>query len=277
MTLPASALAHYFNRIGYTGTPGTDPVTLHALHVRQPLTIAFENLDSWLGRPVALTPEAIFDKLVLRGRGGYCFEQNLLFRLVLEHLGFTVRGLSARVLWNLPDDQVLPRTHQLLLVHCAGEDWIADVGFGGLTMTAPLRLGTLQPQATPHETLRLVALPEGGYRLEAKIAQQWRPLYAFSLEAQQTADYEMANWYVSTHPSSRMVLELIAARADHGCRHALLGRRYTQHFPDGRHEQRTIESPTALRHLLETTLQINTHALPELDTRLATLFANTAP
>src|SRR5690606_17659533 len=106
-------------------------------------------------------------KLVLSGRGGYCFEHNRLFGAVLESLGFDVTGLAARVLWEREPGSVMPRTHMLLTVDVAGEPYIADVGFGGLTLTAPLRLVPDLEQPTPHETFR-VQRRDDGFVLEVR-------------------------------------------------------------------------------------------------------------
>src|SRR5204862_693519 len=98
-------------------------------------------------------------KLLTPGRGGWCFEHNLLFAHALEAIGFDVTRLAARVRWNVPEDVVTARSHMLLRVRVDGEDWIADVGFGGLTLTAPLRLRPELEQATPHEPHRIGLRP----------------------------------------------------------------------------------------------------------------------
>jgi N-hydroxyarylamine O-acetyltransferase len=146
----------YFRRIGYAG--GREPTldTLAALHLRHVQAIAFENLNPLLGWPVALDLASLERKLVHGGRGGYCFEQNLLFGHVLGTLGFRVTGLAARVQWNRPEDALRALTHQLLRVDLADGPYIADVGFGGQTLTGPLRLEPGLEQTTPHEPFRLI-------------------------------------------------------------------------------------------------------------------------
>ncbi|WP_251276892.1 arylamine N-acetyltransferase, partial [Enterobacter hormaechei] len=72
-------------------------------------------------------------------RGGYCFEQNGLLERALREIGFPVRSLLGRVVLANPP-HMPPRTHRLLLVEVEGERWIADVGFGGQTLTAPIKL-----------------------------------------------------------------------------------------------------------------------------------------
>ena len=90
-------LAAYFQRIGYRGRYQPDLTLLSALTAAHTHSIPFENLDVLLGRPISLEPDALFQKLVVQRRGGYCFEQNGLFLEVLRELGFQVVPLSARV------------------------------------------------------------------------------------------------------------------------------------------------------------------------------------
>lgn len=270
--LTDSALDQYCHRIGFTGALHANLSTLQQLHALHPQAIPFENLDAWLGREVRMQPDAVFDKLVMQQRGGYCFEHNQLFMRVLQSLGFEVHGLAARVLWNLPADIVLPRTHMLLLLEVDGQRCIADVGFGGLTMSAPLLLDDEQPQHSPHERFRLLAEGSGHYLLQAEIAGNWLPLYRFSMEYQTAQDYAMANWFVSTHPESRFVRQLIAGRVDSDGRHALLDQRYNRHYTGRDSKQQHLDSPAALRLLLEEQLHIETAGLESLDRRLESLF-----
>jgi len=139
----------YFQRIDYDGERTPTLATLRAIHVRHATMIPFENLTPLLRQPVRLDLASLQDKLIHHGRGGYCFEQNLLLRAVLLALGFQVSGLAARVRWNVPDEVITARGHMLLRVALAGQAYLADVGFGGLTLTAPLALIPDREQPTP--------------------------------------------------------------------------------------------------------------------------------
>src|SRR6187402_3753354 len=152
----AMNLAAYFQRIGYRGRYHPDLALLSALTLAHTRSIPFENLDVLLGRPISLEPEALFQKLIVERRGGYCFEQNGLFLEVLRELGFQVTPLGARVRLQRPRGFTPPRTHVFLRVELDGESWLTDVGVGGLSLTAPLRLMTEAEQATPHEPRRIV-------------------------------------------------------------------------------------------------------------------------
>jgi N-hydroxyarylamine O-acetyltransferase len=229
---------------------------LHRLHAE---AIPFENLAAFLGEPVRLDPASIHEKLVERRRGGWCFEQNLLFARVLEAIGFPVRRLAARVRWNVAPGVVTARSHMLMLVAAEGRDWIADVGFGGQSLTAPLLLVAHVAQPTPHETCRLVPEAEG-FVLETQVGGEWQALYAFDLHAQHLADYEVSNWYLANHPQSQFVTGIVAARAAADRRHALRNARYAIHHRDGRTERRLLASVDELRAVLEEDLRI---ALPD--------------
>jgi N-hydroxyarylamine O-acetyltransferase len=215
---------------------------------------------------VRLDLESLEDKLLRRGRGGWCFEQNLLLAHMLEAIGFEVTRLAARVRWNVPDERLTPRSHMLLRVRLPEGDCIADVGFGGLTLSSPLRLEPGVEQQTPHEAHRLVATGSG-YRLEARIAGAWSVLYVFDLAEQQLADYEVSNWYLCNHPDSSFLSMVMAARAAPGVRHALRGVRYTTHTAQGT-ERREVQDVAEYRALLEDAFGIRLPDAPNLDEKL---------
>jgi N-hydroxyarylamine O-acetyltransferase len=270
-SLAATPLLRYLERIGFTGKAQPDLATLQSLHLLHPCAITFENLDSWCGITPSLDEEAVFNKLVMQQRGGYCFEHNQLFLRVLQTIGFNVHTLSARVV--TPDETPLPRTHKVLLALVNGDEWLVDVGFGGMTMTAPLRLADASGQTTPHEPWRLQA--DGAhYLLSACVQQQWSPKYRFSLERQTRKDYEMGNWYVATHPESRFRNDLIAARVDQGGRHALINNRYSYHRHGQSSEQRELQTAAELQTVLQQTFALRTSGLPGLDARITGLFAD---
>jgi N-hydroxyarylamine O-acetyltransferase len=249
----------YFDRIGYRGPATPTLETLAALHARHPAAIPFENLDPLLGRPVRLDVASLESKLVRGRRGGYCYEQNLLLAEALRALGFSVRGLAARVLWRVPEGTVRARTHMLLRVDIGDTPYIADVGYGGLTMTGPLRLEVDVEQATPHEVFRLQR-PSGDHVLQASVDGSWRSLIRFDLTEQVPADYEMASWYTSTHPESIFVKGLMAARALPGERLALLNSDLTIYRTGQEPERLTLASAAEAKDALVTRFGI---ALPE--------------
>jgi N-hydroxyarylamine O-acetyltransferase len=217
----------YFARIGYSGPRAPTLAVLRELHRLHPAAIPFEAIDCLLDRGIDISPAAVDAKLIHGGRGGYCFEQNGLFRRVLEALGFETVGLAARVRWNAaPGAPAQPRTHMILRVKAEGRDWLADVGFGGCVLTAPLAWEPEAVQATDHDSYRLT--PIGGeLRLEVARDAGWVPAYDLSPVPCVPRDYEMANWFTSTHPSSHFRANLMVSLTTAQARYGLLQNRLT--------------------------------------------------
>jgi N-hydroxyarylamine O-acetyltransferase len=269
---PKVDLDRYFERIGYNGPRAVGLDTLAAIHLRHTVTIPFENLNPLLRLPVRLDLQSLEQKLVREKRGGYCFEHNLLFKHVLERLGFRVKGLAARVRWNVPEATVTARGHMVLLVDLDGRPHIADVGFGGLTLTGPLRLEVDVEQRTPHESFRITRSGDGFF-MQASVDGTWRTLYWFDLQEQFLADYEVTNWYLSNHPASHFVTGLIAARPDLDRRHALRGNELATHHLAGGTDRRELATPRAIRDVLENTMRLALPDVTELDAALGRVIA----
>jgi N-hydroxyarylamine O-acetyltransferase len=260
----------YLKRIGYDGERTPTIGTLRDVQLRHAESIAFENLNPLTGWPIHLDIESLQQKMVRGGRGGYCFEQNLLLKHALEAMGFRITGLAARVLWNAPEGVIPPRSHMLLLVDLDGIRYVVDVGFGGVTLTGPLRLEVDIEQTTPHEPFRLVRADDE-FIEQVRIGGHWVSLYRFNLSEQVLPDYEMANWYLSTHPASRFVTGLLAARPAPDCRYALLNNQLTVHYRHGGKDRRKITSLDDMRKTLERDFQIALPNAPELDAVLTRL------
>jgi len=242
-------LSAYFVRVGYNGPRTPTLATLRAIQLLHPQAIPFENLDPLLGRSPRLDIESLQQKLVRARRGGYCFEQNTLFREVLRALGFRVTGFAGRVLWGRPEGSPPPRSHMILRVALDEGIYIADVGFG-LSPTGPLRLEPDIEQETPHETFRL--LKEGEqFTLQARLAGRWLSFYRFDTQPQEDVDYEVANHYVSTLPTSHFLNTLIAARATPDRRYGLRGNQLSIRPLDGEPEQRALGSAAEIRATLD--------------------------
>lgn len=208
-------LTAYFARIGWSDSASVDIETLKALHLLHNGAIPFENLDVLLPREMQLDDLSLEEKLVTARRGGYCFEQNGVFERALREIGFNVRSLLGRVVLANPSS-LPPHTHRLLLVELQGEQWIADVGFGGQTLTAPIRLQADIEQQTPHGEYRLVQ--EGDdWILQFHHHDHWQSMYRFDLVVQHQSDYLMGNFWSAHWPQSHF-------------RHHLL---MCRHLPDG--------------------------------------------
>jgi N-hydroxyarylamine O-acetyltransferase len=262
-------LESYLRRVGHRGEAAPTIETLRALSALHPAAIAFENLSPFAGAPVPLDLASLERKLIHEGRGGYCFEQNGLFLAVLRALGFRATGLAARVLWN-QEGAVRARSHMLVKVELDEGVYVADVGFGGQTPTAPLRLELDVAQPTPHERFRLVRGADGDIRMQAEIRGEWRSLYRFDLTPQYAVDYAVSNYFLSTSPSSHFRTSLIASRAIEGRRYALLGRQLATHPTGGETERRTL-AHDEVRGVLEDTFGIRVPRTPELDAAIEAL------
>ena len=257
----------YFERIGYAGAQTPTLETLRELHMRHTESIPFENLDPLLQRPVKLDAESLQRKLVDERRGGYCYELNGLFALVLDALGFRVTRLGARVVYLGDVNSFPPRPHMLLRVDVGDESWIADVGFGGMVLTAPLRLAVDVVQETPHEPFRIVRWRDE-YLMEGLVREAWVPLYRFTLQEQAASDYDLVNWYVSTHPSSLFVNFLVASRPAPGVRYALRNNELATHRLNGGTERQTLATGEELLTALADLIQIELPKGLEVDSLL---------
>lgn len=222
----ASALRDdYLARVGLTsaGPPHLD--TLRQLHAAHVAAIPFENLDILLGRSIHLDIDHLRDKLLARGRGGYCFEQNTLFLAVLRKMGFTAVPMEARV--RTGSTVLRPRTHMVLVVEVDGRPWLADVGFGGEGLLEPVAFGGEPSVCSAGHTHRVVE--DRHLRvLQLRRGSEWEDQYAFALNPVHLVDFEVANWYTSTHPQSPFVRTLTVQRTTRAIRYVLRYPTYTQ-------------------------------------------------
>jgi len=193
-------IAAYLDRIQVAQTPSIDLQFLQVLHRQHVFHVPFENLDVHLGRTISLDPADLFDKIVRRRRGGYCFELNGSFQLLLEAIGFQLYSAAARVLFGT--ETIPPRSHRLLIVTLDGEDWVVDVGFGafGLIEPLPLKTGLEQRQFT--DRFRLEEDPLLGYVFQSYHDGNWHKQYAFTTDLHHPIDFTFANYYHSHAPQS---------------------------------------------------------------------------
>jgi arylamine N-acetyltransferase len=236
----ASLIDAYVARIGYTGAVEPTLDTLGGLVAAHNRSIPFENLDPLTGVPVAdLSADALADKLIDRHRGGYCYEHNGLLGYVLDELGFGVQRLAGRVVWMHDPDDLPAQTHQVLSVTLPDGygRYLVDVGFGGQTLTSPIRLETGEVQQTRHERYRLLDHAEG-VELHAEVRGAWQPLYLLADRPCPRIDLEVGSWYVSTHPDSPFVTGLTAALVTDDARWNLRGRQLTVHRAGGSEKTR---------------------------------------
>jgi N-hydroxyarylamine O-acetyltransferase len=266
---PAVDLDAYFQRIKCEIRQKSLDV-LRQLHFHHTQNIAFENLNPLLGIPVRLDLQSLQQKLLYEERGGYCFEQNILFGQVLKTLGFPVKGLEARVLLNAGEQN--PRTHMLLLVLLQKNFYICDVGFGGMVPTAPLLLETGKVQYTPHEPYRLIKKGTN-FILQVFLWNDWKSLYSFDLQEQSLRDYEVSSWYSSASPNSHFTKSLIVTRTAPGCRYTLSNNKFSIHHLNRDTEKYFLSSGSQLKEVLEETFGLKLTKLKNLDAKLEQIVA----
>ena len=252
-------LALYLQRLGFDTPPAPTLETLRQLQLRHTGAFPFENLTTLMGEPVLIDLPSIEQKVLHEGRGGYCYELNHLFLALLQTLGFDARGITGRVVMGQPEGAWTARTHRLSLVTLDGVRYITDVGFGGMVPTAPLMLDTEAEQFTPHESYRIEPHADG-YTLRANVGDEWRAMYIFDLQRQEDIDYILGNWYVSTHPESSFLKQLMVARTGEGGRRTLNNGSFAIHCMGSESERRQVADVDELIGLLESEFGIRVPA-----------------
>lgn len=201
-------MAGYLRRIGLDRCEPTME-GLRKLQSAQMRSIVFENIDPLLGKVPDVSLPAIFEKIVVSGRGGYCFELNTLFGAALSASGFEAARVLARVRNGAPRGG--QRSHLAWIVRVDGEDWLADTGFGGAGASVPLRTASRREQEAPTGLYRFVEDAEAGELvLERKTPEGWHALFGFDRVPVRDADIEAANfvcarWEKAPFPSNLMM------------------------------------------------------------------------
>lgn len=204
--------------------------------------------------------------MIAGGRGGYCFEQNMLFRGGRRSLGYKVTSLQARVVRGLEIDAPRPMLHMVLRIDLPRGPFLADVGFGNLAPTAPLRLSPGVEQDTPHEVMRFIAM-EDELTLQTRLGDRWEHIYRVVLLPRFDAEYEICNWFTGTHPQSPYLNNMIAALpGPNRTRLTLFNARFNVRHPSGKVERRTLESVDEYRTVLRDAFGV---ALSDEDLRTA--------
>jgi len=253
-------------RIGHHGPHIPTLETLQALISAHSRTISYESIDVLLHRPPALDLATLQRKMIGGGRGGYCFEQNMLFRGGLRSLGYKVTSLQARVVRGLEIDAPRPMLHMVLRVEIPEGQFLADVGFGNLAPTAALRLVTHVEQDTPHEVMRFIAMGEE-LTLQSKLGDRWEHIYRVVPLPRFDAEYEICNWFTSTHPHSPYLNNLIAARpGPNKTRLTLFNTRFNVRHASGEVERRILQDEADYRRILREEFGI---MLSDVDLRAA--------
>ncbi|KAL1473989.1 hypothetical protein MTO96_038320 [Rhipicephalus appendiculatus] len=206
------------------GVPKKEPFTADLNSLRTLIEahlqhVTFENLDVFLGRPIALDVNSLFAKVVERGRGGYCFELNSLFARLLQALGYRLRLRIARVRWGLLEEAPITiQQHLVLIVDIPEGEHLVDVGFGVANPYLPLPLnGTQESTDHPYRLRQLgaeVDCEPGTLELCIRGHDEWIPMYRIEPRDQRWRDCDPLNWYSYTNPDSVMRRVLAVARSE---------------------------------------------------------------
>ncbi|MDX1499365.1 MAG: arylamine N-acetyltransferase [Woeseiaceae bacterium] len=240
-------LAPYLDRIAYDEVPRPDLDTLRNLQRAHVLAVPFENLDVQLGHRLTLDVAAAYDKIVRRGRGGWCYEQNGLFGWALGEIGFDVMRVAGSVMRAERGVQA-DANHLCLLVRCedSGTVWLADVGFGG-SLLEPIELAEYAGRQQPFAI--------GLRRLDAGEWQFWENLgdgdFSYDFAAAPADETAMAARcdFLQSDPGSNFVLNLVVQRRAADSHLSLRGRVLREAGPDGI-RTRTLGSAAELTTVL---------------------------
>ena len=244
-------------RIGYSGSIAPTLETLNRLIFAHSHSISYETLDIMLGRPPKLDLASLQSKMITGKRGGYCFEQNMLFRAGLRSLGYQITSLQGRVVRGLEIDAQRPAIHMLLQVRLPEGDYLAEVGFGNLAPTSALLLAPRIEQETPHELMRFIDVG-GELTLQARLKHGWQHIYRVIPYPRFDSEYEITNWYTGTHPETPYQGNIIVAKpGPNRTRITMYNSRVTVREADGRAERRWLASEGEFRDVLHHEFGLN--------------------
>ena len=234
LTPPDLQVGAYLKRIKYSGPLTPTGVTLRDLHVAHLRSVPFENLSIHAGEPIVLEDEPLFEKIVTRRRGGFCYELNGLFAWLLRQLGFNVTMLAAEVM-NAKGEYGLPFDHMTLMI-TLDKPWLADVGFGD-SFIEPLRLETGLEHTQGDRRYRIDAEGDRFALLQRIGDGDWRTQYRFDLTPHKYADYFDMCRYHQTSAESPFTQRRLCSLATSDGRITLSGTRLITTSGGARHER----------------------------------------
>ncbi|GGD82942.1 arylamine N-acetyltransferase family protein [Paenibacillus nasutitermitis] len=240
----------YLERIGYKGVLDGSAAVLAELQERHLHSVPYENLDILKGIPLSLEVPALIDKIVVRRRGGYCFELNALFGWLLRELGYVVTDLFARF-WRDETNAPPKRRHHVLRVEAEGSTYLCDVGVGGIVPRRPVRMEEHLEQPQGDECYRLERDSYYGWVLCERKRGEWCWLYSFTEEPQLPKDFIMATYWCEHAPDSIFARSAMAAMRTSQGRNTLAGREFRIFTPEGV-QAFTPESEEAYNEALNT-------------------------
>ncbi|MCR4906190.1 MAG: arylamine N-acetyltransferase [Clostridiales bacterium] len=192
-----------FDRIGLIYDPDAAPTPelLSDVQYAMATHVPYENLDIVAGIPLSLDYGDLYDKIVTRHRGGYCFELNGFLGELLRSLGYGIVEVMARYLRG--EVEIPMRRHRVLLAEASdGSRWIADAGIGQAAFKRPLRFEEGAEAKIDGETYRVGREPFFGWVISDWHDGAWRKFYSFTEEVQLNIDYIMPSFWCEHAPES---------------------------------------------------------------------------
>jgi N-hydroxyarylamine O-acetyltransferase len=213
----------YLQRIGAGRPEDVDATALRVLHRAHLLAVPFENLSIHLSEPISLDEDDLIDKIVNRRRGGFCYELNGAFALLLEAMGARVERVAARVYNDGKPGP--PFDHLALVVHLADGSgpWLADVGFGSHSIY-PLSYATGHGQTDPAGLFLLLDAAHG----DVEVLLDGAPQYLIETRERSLAEFVPTCWWQQTSPQSHFVRGTICTRLTEDGRITISGQTLTR-------------------------------------------------
>ncbi|MFC5649104.1 arylamine N-acetyltransferase [Paenibacillus solisilvae] len=215
----------YLSRIGFEGTLDGSAETLAKLQECHLHAVPYENLDIYNGVPLSLEVEQLYDKIVTRRRGGYCFELNALFGWLLRELGYTVTDYVARF-WRDETNTPPKRRHHVLKVQAGEGFYLCDVGVGGIVPRRPIEMIELKEHPQGVERYRLERDSDYGWFLCEQKKGEWLRIYSFTEEPQLAKDYTMASFWCEHAPESIFKQDIMLAVRTREGRNSAAGKEF---------------------------------------------------
>ncbi|MGW9077747.1 arylamine N-acetyltransferase family protein [Streptomyces kronopolitis] len=231
--MDTAAVDAYLDRIGAARPASPDAEALRTLHLRHLRTVPFENLSLHLVEEIVLAERPLLDKIVGARRGGFCYELNGAFAMLLGALGYEVELLPARVFG--PDGLGIPYDHLVLRVMTPDGPWLADVGFGR-HCHFPLRWDSRAEQPEPGGVFRIEETAEG----DLDVLRDGSPQYRVEQRPRVLRDFEVSCWWHRTSPRSHFTQSLVCSRLTETGRITLSGRTLVLTGADGEREERQL-------------------------------------
>lgn len=200
----------YLNRIQFNGEIAASKQVLFELHRNHLMNVPFENLDIHYNHPIILDQELIAAKIIDRNRGGFCYELNALFNLLLNRMGFQTKLVAARVFGS--DHKYGPEfDHMAIVVNLDEVNYLVDVGFGKFILE-PLTIDFTASQSDPLGAFRFVNLSNDEIRIDMVDGSKSTPQYIFSLKERSLKEFKPMCHYHQTHPDSHFTRNKVVSK-----------------------------------------------------------------